>query len=63
MSRKELSKCNAASARYIGRDIGRDRVERRVFAKVVRNLRFALISLEGGVARLRALGTMRMSML
>jgi hypothetical protein len=52
MSGKELSKGDAASARYVGRDIGRDRVKRRVLAKVVRDLRFALISLEDRIARL-----------
>ena len=52
MSGKELSKRNAASARYVGRDVGRDRVKRRVLAKVVRNLRLTLVSLKDRVARL-----------
>jgi hypothetical protein len=52
MSGEELGKSNAASARYIGRDIGWDRVEGRVLAKVVRDLRFTLVSLEDRVARL-----------
>jgi hypothetical protein len=52
MSGKELSKSGAASARYVGRDVGRDRVKRRVLAKVMRDLGFTLISLEDRIARL-----------
>jgi len=52
MSGQELSKRDAASVWYIGRNIRRDGVKGRVLTKVVRNLRFTLITLEDRVARL-----------
>lgn len=55
MSGQDLGKRNAATAWDVCRNLGRHRVERRVLAPVVRNLRLTLIPLENRVARFRML--------